>query len=244
MSKFIQTEGIVLRSYNLSDSDKIVVIFTAEDGIVRGYANGARKLKSKFGSSLEPFTIVSLNYRHKELNELVRLEKAELVASHFTLASQSNSFEMANYWCELVLEFIPAMMTDKRVYRLLSNSIKLLAIHSASAKNLSCYFVVWLLKLTGYFPSLSYCRICRKKKSADYISSFSQSGVICSDCFDVGRKHDVSEIITVLREILTLTPQNFLQRDSGTETSINVLNTHCEQIIKNVIEERYLKFAS
>ena len=54
----IETEGLVLKSYGLAEADKIVVFLTEEYGLVRGVAKGARRLRSKFGSSLEPFSIV------------------------------------------------------------------------------------------------------------------------------------------------------------------------------------------
>ena len=51
----IETESIILRSYNLAEADKIVVLLTRDHGVVRGVAKGAKRLKSKFGSGLEPF---------------------------------------------------------------------------------------------------------------------------------------------------------------------------------------------
>jgi len=244
MSKYIQTEGIVLRNYSLSDSDKIAVIFTREYGIIRGYANGARKLKSKFGSSLEPFTIVSLQYRIKEHNELARLERAELTASHFALASERESFETATYWCELVLEFLPVMMSDERVFRLLINSIKLLARQPKAENKLSCYFVIWLLKLTGFFPSITYCRICKKRKSLKEMAFFTFSGVICSDCAVENKGVNDKVLLESLHRIVTSPPETFISDTYFTEETLLLLNRRCERIIKNVIEERYQKFAS
>ena len=56
----IEAEGIVLRSYNLAEADKIVVCLTRHAGVVRTVARGARRLKSRFGAGLEPFTIIAL----------------------------------------------------------------------------------------------------------------------------------------------------------------------------------------
>ena len=52
----IETEALVLRTYNFGEADKIVVVLTQSAGVVRGVANGCRKLKSRFGAALEPFT--------------------------------------------------------------------------------------------------------------------------------------------------------------------------------------------
>jgi DNA repair protein RecO (recombination protein O) len=56
----VETQAIVLQTYKLADADKIVLCMTEKSGLVRGVARGARRLKSKFGASLEPFTLINL----------------------------------------------------------------------------------------------------------------------------------------------------------------------------------------
>ena len=58
----IETEALILKSYNLGDADKIIVMLTQREGLVRGVAKGAKRLKSKYGGSLEPFSIIDIEY--------------------------------------------------------------------------------------------------------------------------------------------------------------------------------------
>ena len=58
----VDSEAIVLRTYDLAEADKIVVCLTREAGVVRAVARGARRLKSRFGGGLEPFTLIRLSY--------------------------------------------------------------------------------------------------------------------------------------------------------------------------------------
>ena len=51
-----KTEGIVLKSMEYQEADKIVTIFTKDYGKITAIAKGVRKTKSKFGSSLEILT--------------------------------------------------------------------------------------------------------------------------------------------------------------------------------------------
>ncbi|MGA9994972.1 MAG: DNA repair protein RecO, partial [Pyrinomonadaceae bacterium] len=83
----VETEAIILRTYNLSEADKIVVCLTHSNGVVRAVARGARKLKSRFGAGLEPFTLVQASYYEKENRELVSLKRAEIQKSYFHLAA-------------------------------------------------------------------------------------------------------------------------------------------------------------
>ncbi|MBD0370802.1 MAG: DNA repair protein RecO, partial [Pyrinomonadaceae bacterium] len=81
----VETEAIVLRSYNLAEADKIVVCLTRSTGVVRAVAHGARRLKSRFGAGLEPFTFVQMSYHEKEGRELVTLRQLEIARSYFSL---------------------------------------------------------------------------------------------------------------------------------------------------------------
>ena len=61
-----ETEALVLRTYNLAEADKIVVCLSRSHGLIRGVAKGCRKLRNRFGASLEPFTLINLAYYQKE----------------------------------------------------------------------------------------------------------------------------------------------------------------------------------
>ena len=71
-------EGVVLRTYKLAESDRIVVIMTAEHGKIRAVAKGVRKTKSKFGARLEPMSHVRLLlYRGRELDIVSQADSVE-----------------------------------------------------------------------------------------------------------------------------------------------------------------------
>src|SRR5262245_29699953 len=57
----VNTDAVVLRTYNLAEADRIVLFLTRRAGLVRAVARGARRMKSRFGAALEPFTFVRLD---------------------------------------------------------------------------------------------------------------------------------------------------------------------------------------
>src|ERR1044072_1943275 len=84
-----ETEALILRSYNLAEADKIVVCLSRSAGLIRGVAKGCRKLKNRFGASLDPFTLINLTYYEKENRELVSFRQAEILKSRFNLSSNA-----------------------------------------------------------------------------------------------------------------------------------------------------------
>jgi DNA repair protein RecO (recombination protein O) len=71
--------AIVLRTYDLREADRIIVMMTEEHGKVRAVANGVRKMSSRFGARLEPLSHIDvLLSKGKDLDTV---SQVELVAS-------------------------------------------------------------------------------------------------------------------------------------------------------------------
>src|SRR6266581_6160362 len=103
----VNTDAIVLRTYNLAEADRIAVCLTQSTGVVRAVAKGARRMKSRFGAALEPFTLIKLTFHEKENRELVTISAAEILKSHFNLAVEPEVSDALAYMGELVSEFAP-----------------------------------------------------------------------------------------------------------------------------------------
>src|SRR6188508_3361059 len=114
----IETESVVLKSYNLAEADRIVVFLTHDHGIVRGVAKGAKRLKSKFGSGLEPFSVVRMTYFEKESRELVTIDRADIVTSNFAAASDPDFLQKFAYLAELLISISPPHDPNETLYRM------------------------------------------------------------------------------------------------------------------------------
>ncbi len=156
----VNTDAIVLRTYNLAEADRIAVCLTRSAGLVRAVAKGARRMKSRFGAALEPFTLIRLAFYERENRELVSVSSAEILKSHFDLAAQLEASEVLAYMGELVGEFAPPHEANERLFRMVVACVEALEASPQSARLLSRYFEVWLLRLAGLFPDVRSCADC------------------------------------------------------------------------------------
>jgi len=156
----VTTEAIVLRSYNLAEADRIVVCLTRGAGLVRAVARGARRMKSRFGAALEPFSFINLVFYEKENRELVTISQADILKSNFDLASQPEAAQVLAYIAELVGDFAPPHEANDKLYRMVKASVEALATSSDTSNQVMRYFEVWLLRLAGLFPELETCAEC------------------------------------------------------------------------------------
>jgi DNA repair protein RecO (recombination protein O) len=176
-------QALVLRTYKLAEADKICVLLTRQAGKLRGIAYGARKMRSRFGSSLEPFTEISMTYFQKEGRDLVSISNAEIVRSHFETAAASVEAGAAmSYLTDMLCEFLPDHEPNETVYRLVAATLD--AFDGASDLTaLVRYFEVWLLKLAGFFPDLRRCAACDAPATdADELWLSSDGSPRCGDC--------------------------------------------------------------
>ena len=74
-------DALILRTYKLGESDRIVVFLTRDRGKKRGVAKNARQSRRRFGGALEPLTCGRVGYVERERRDLVRLDYVETVRS-------------------------------------------------------------------------------------------------------------------------------------------------------------------
>jgi DNA repair protein RecO (recombination protein O) len=192
-----QTEAIVLRTFNIGDQDKVVVLFSREKGLLRGVAKGARKFGNRFGSSLEPMSLVRAFYYEKERRELVTISQADLIESFFEVQGDFRCACILGYFAELVEEFFPSRAKEDTVFRLL-----LSVLQAIKAKGdlglLSRYFEAWFLKINGLLPDFRRCRSCRKRLTEGGWLSSRMDGVYCERCAPLKKEAVPKEFLPFL----------------------------------------------
>lgn len=159
----VETEAIVLKSFNLAEADKIIYLITQTDGIIKGTAKGSRRLKSRFGSILEPFTLIKLDYFQKEERELVSIRDVELIKSYFEFAGHPDFLRLSSYMAELLIEFSPPHEKNDKLYRMTRACFAVISENPAVYFSIKTYFEIWLLRLAGYLPDWVSCVVCQRE---------------------------------------------------------------------------------
>lgn len=178
-----ETEAVVLKTTPCAEQDKVVVLFSRERGVLRGIAKGARKFGNRFGSSLEPMSIVRVFFYEKERRDLVTISNCDLLESFFEAQRDPRVANAAAYFAELIEEFSPPQARDEDLYRLLTSVLRALAA-GGDRDFLTAYYDVWFLRLNGLLPHLARCRDCRKPVTAGWLAP-RKDGVFCDACAPV-----------------------------------------------------------
>jgi DNA repair protein RecO (recombination protein O) len=175
-------------------------------------AHGARRLRSRYGASLEPFTEVAITYFQKENRELVSLSNCEIIRSHFEAATSSEMLGALHYLAELVIEFLPDHEPNERVYRLIGATLAALKqVPRDRPAALVRYFEVWMLKLAGFFPDLRRCAACRRDLAREASVWLAEEGTPrCTSCTDRRGEELRPDVRRMIQEILQHSPEKFV----------------------------------
>ena len=232
-----ETEGIILKSYNLSEADKIVVIFTKDSGLIRGVAKGAKRLKSRFGGTLEPFSVIRLEYFQKEERELVSIRQVDLIKSHFESAANPDFLQKFSHLFDLLNTFAPPHDPNENLYRMVRVCLETASGDTATFESVALYFKLWLLRLGGYLPDWKRCDRCKKDLSETEQTILQINfHLLCSDC----RKSKNDWIITSFQRAIfinaqKLSPTKFVEFSRGKDKDLLEISHILRKIISYIL---------
>jgi DNA repair protein RecO (recombination protein O) len=232
-----ETEALILKSYSLADADKITVFLTRSFGIVKAVAKGAKKLKSRFGSSLEPFTSVDLTFFLKDDHELASIREIELRESIFETSTQPDVLKTLSYFGKLLIEFVPPNEASDKIYRMVSACLRSIAEHPGELDQAALYFETWLLRLAGFLPDWGKCSECARKFNESEITVL--DAVFHLSCINCQPHRRHPQVTPKQRKIMillqALPPKEFLQQATGDKKDCAELSRSLQSIISHII---------
>jgi DNA repair protein RecO (recombination protein O) len=142
-------DALILRTYKLGESDRLVVFLTRDRGKKRGVAKNARQSRRRFGGALECLTSGRVEYMERERRELVNVHYVEVIRSPLS-AVESDALGYAGYFAELIDEWAQEADPHETLFRLGASMVEAMAA-GVPIDPLARYFEHWLLRLQGVY---------------------------------------------------------------------------------------------
>ena len=162
MSGEQRLEGLVLRSSPLGESDRLLTVLSAHEGLTRLAAPGARKPKSSLAAAV-PLALLSLQVGGR--SGLRRVRQLRVLRNFSALAERLETLAAAQGLAELTLQLVPTGAAVEGVLDdllLQLNRLELVVKErqgSLEALAIAVQGAVHLLALGGYALPLAHC--CR-----------------------------------------------------------------------------------
>lgn len=207
-----ESEAIILRSYPLGEADRLVSFFSRSYGRVRGVAKGARRPKSRFGSTLECCTYIRVWFSERETRDLVQITQAEILESFLSLFGNYEAGNTLSLLAEISETVLPEREPLDASFRLLLSTAR--AIQKTGQTVLpAAYFCLWTMRLSGWLPALDRCARCGATLVGEKgYGAPARSGLWCQQCRKPGMNVISRVALEAARPMLNESLEVVLQR--------------------------------
>ncbi len=240
-----ETEGIVLKHFDLGEADKIITFYTKDQG------KGARKSKSRISGLVLPFSYNEIKiYRGRSLDRINHIENKY---SFSELRESLIKMAYASYVAEISTKTGQEDNPNEFLFSLILKTLyKIMKTNENNTEKLDLINITFkgkLLEILGFKPELLNCVKCEKEifPSSNNIFNISHGGLICDNCLQTEKEYNFTltgEALVILRYLLgenKKLPKNL----RISENAIQIINKLIDQFIIyhldiNIKSEKFL----
>lgn len=169
---------------NFGDSNRIVMGFHPEEGLIKMVAHGIRKIPNKYGADLEFLNQVEvvLSQSSKKNTDLFTIKEHILLDSTHTLRQNAKLLMFWYYLVEFLMPFIKQTHTIQPVYDIFEATLQVSRTIKHDGYALIRSSQLNIIDSLGYLPDLTYCSKCQQQFKDQVWVSHDMGWFVCSFC--------------------------------------------------------------
>lgn len=176
----IGIKGLVLKTIQRTDSDRLIVLFTVERGKITVCAKGSRSAKSKLLPCIEPFSYSEFILYEKD--GFFWIKEGVLIENFYAIRENIRKLALASYICDILDIAVYENMEEPELLRLALNSLYAISTDLRPLEAVKAVFEMRTAALLGFAPNVDNCSVCGRANASEYFFSLHDGEVVCSDC--------------------------------------------------------------
>lgn len=224
--------GIVIRTTDYGESNKILTIFSSELGKIGVMARGAKKPKSRLSSISQLFTYGQFVFQ--KTSGLGVLNQGEVIQSFRGIRSDIFLTAYSAYIVELLDRLTEPLEKNSSLFDILYHTLNYID-EGIDYEILTRMFEIKMLKVAGISPEVDQCTNCGEVES-NFAFSIKEAGLLCYRCKSID--YNSIPISTAVTKMLRL----FYHINLNRLGSISVREETKKQI-KQVVEAYYEEYS-
>lgn len=173
-----EVRGLVIRTVDIKETDRLITIFTEERGVITALARGARSLKSRKMSSTMQFCYS--NFVLYGQGDKLWVKEAELIESFFDIRNSIDGLALAAYIAE-VLSDVTIEEAERDLLRLSLNSLYAIGKGKYSLTKIKAVFEIRCASILGFMPDVIACSSCGEREG-DFFFDIMGGSIECYKC--------------------------------------------------------------
>jgi DNA repair protein RecO (recombination protein O) len=179
-----RTRGLVLRTFDQGESDRVVHLYTERLGRIGAIAKGARRSKRRFPGTLEILSLVDVRLVEPPRAALFRLEQAKLAGAFEGITADLGRYAIACQFLELLDRLTAERESLPELFHFAVGVLDVLR-EEPPDRLLAVLVLTKTLARLGYRPQLAACAICGSDLpagAARVAFSPAHGGAVCPRC--------------------------------------------------------------
>ncbi len=176
----LNTPGLVLRHADYGDYDRMVTLFTPENGRLDAIARGCRRAKSPLVNAVEPFTsgIYQLYSRRGRMS----IDQCEIKENFYPLRTDYDRLVHGAYWLRLLEATVVPDVPAAELFLISLKALAHLSYSDLPPALLTMAFELHLMAQLGFSPRMDACVRCGRPVGGDARFDASLGGAVCLSC--------------------------------------------------------------
>lgn len=177
---YIKAKGLIIKEVNTGEADKIVTVFTKNEGKLSAFAKGARRTKSSLAAGTQ-FLCYSDFVMFKG-RDMYSINTCEVIEPFYEIRNHIERLTYAAHVIDITGDVVQENQPSTKVLQLVLNTLHVLSKTDKSPELAVRIFELRLMSILGYAPYVGGCMECGCEEFENLSFSFKKCGFICRKC--------------------------------------------------------------
>lgn len=211
-------QGIVLNSQDYKEKDKLLTIFTLEEGKIRAILKGCKNANAKLKFAFQPFCFAEFTIEDKGV-----VSQADLKETFYDLSLDYDRYLIGCKMLNTINQITLDNNANPKLFVNLLKSLNLLMNYkTVNEKVIFAKFLLSILEVQGYKINFNSCASCGGRMLTGFHYDFSIGGIVCVGCKKNYSMPITKEIFVALRG-LTMIDFSNISNLKISESDINIV---------------------
>ena len=173
-----EVKGLVVRTTEVNDNDRLITVFSDKLGAVTAMARGARSYKSrKFAATMQfCYATFLLDFRQDKCY----VKEASLIESFFDIRKSVETLALSAYVAD-VISNVAVAEADNELLRLSLNTLYAISKGLHNLDKIKAAFEVRAMSILGFMPSVRSCDTCLTREG-EFFFDIMMGVINCKSC--------------------------------------------------------------
>ena len=177
---FSTVEAIVLREVHYKEADRILTLYSRQEGKITAKARGALRKSSRTGAATQQLTFSEMtlfgNMGKYTVNE------ASVIEPFSGLRENFENYALGCYFAECIEMLTEENNPEEEILQLILNSLYALSRSLYDPALVKAVFEMRLMSLLGYMPDLDACCVCGREAPEEPCLGLETGRICCRGC--------------------------------------------------------------